>query len=194
MQVSKLPDECNTREFLIALRAGKEDAFSRLFLKYYPPLFSYASRLLNDENEAEECVHDTFCHLWDVRENLEIRDSVKSYLYRTVYNRAVSILRKKKVISRYEEKDLLDLYFTSVIQNPQAEIRLINSETRKAIISAVESLPERCREVFVGCKIKGKSYAEVARLLDISEKTVENQITIALRKLREKLNWLLMLI
>ncbi|MDD3990292.1 MAG: sigma-70 family RNA polymerase sigma factor [Bacteroidales bacterium] len=68
----------------------------------------------------------------------------------------------------------------------------MSSETSKIIVSAIESLPERCREVFVGCKIRGKSYAEVARALEISEKTVENQMTIAMKKLREKLKWLLL--
>lgn len=192
MKGSSSPDGYRSNEFLAGLKSGQEGSFSDLFTEYYNHLYSYAYRLLSDETEAEECVHATFCHLWDVRKNIEIKESLRSYLFRSVYNRAISSIRQRKIISRYEEKGLSDLYFSRVVQNPQAEIRLISSETTKAIVAAIESLPERCREVFIGCKIIGKSYAEVAQALDISEKTVENQMTIALKKLREKLKWLLL--
>jgi len=147
---------------LTDIKRGDQELFSRLFKEHYGNLLSYACRLLSDESEAEECVHSTFCHLWDIRERVEIRDSVRSYLFRSVYNRAVSTLRQRKIISRYEEKGLSDLYFTRVIQSPQAEIRLITSETRKIIETAIDSLPERCREIFIRCKINGQTYSQVA--------------------------------
>lgn len=182
-----------TQNSLNDIKSGDQEHFSRLFTENYGNLLSYACRLLCDESEAEECVHSTFCHLWDIRGRVEIRDSVRSYLFRSVYNRAVSTLRQRKIISRYEEKGLADLYFTRVIQSPQAELRLITSETRKIIENAIDSLPGRCREIFIRCKINGQTYSQVATSLEISEKTVENQMTIALKKLREKLRWLLLM-
>jgi RNA polymerase sigma-70 factor, ECF subfamily len=194
MQVKRpFDDSLDNEELLKALKEGREDAYSYLFLKYYSNLYSYACRIMNEESDAEECIQAVFCHLWDIKEKLEIRDSIKSYLYRAVYNNCISLLRKKKILAKYEETGLLDLYFTRVIQNPQAEMRLIDSETRRVILRTIASLPDRCREVFVKCKIDGLSYSEVAEDMDISVKTVENQMAIAFKKLREKLSWLLLI-
>lgn len=188
MQAFKENDDfLNSEELLNALRAGREDAFSYIFNKHYNNLYSYACRILNDENDAQECVQSTFCHIWDVHKTLEIRESLKSYLYRAIYNKAITIIRQKKLIEKYNDKGLSDLYFSRVVQNPQAEIRLNDSETRKVIVNGIDSLPQRCREIFIKCKIQGYSYIEVASTLNLSVKTIENQMTIAIRKLREKL-------
>ncbi|OFY39479.1 MAG: hypothetical protein A2X18_05140 [Bacteroidetes bacterium GWF2_40_14] len=188
MQVKKSFDDClSSEELLNALNAGREDAFSFLFVKYYSNLFSYAYRILNDVEDAKECVQLTFCHLWDIRKGLVINDSIKSYLYRAVYNNSITILRHKKFLAKYEVKGLLDFYFTSIVQDPQAEMRINTSETKQVILDSIESLPKKCREIFVKCKIKGQSSAAVAQDLEISVKTVENQMTIAYKKLREKL-------
>jgi len=194
MQVNRPFDDCkNSDDLLEALKVGREDAYSYLFATYYANLFSYACRIMNDQNEAEECVQATFCHIWDIRQRLEIRDSIKSYLFRSVYNACITLLRKKKVLAKYEESGLLDLYFARVIQNPQAEMRLIDSETRREILRTINTLPDRCKEIFVKCKIEGRTYSDVAESMEISVKTVENQMSIAYKKLREKLNWLLLM-
>lgn len=176
-----------------AIRKGIPEAFVQIFNSYYRQLYSYALRILNDENEAQECVQFTFYHLWDIREKLVIKESIRSYLYRSVYNNSISAIRKRRVIDNYEERGLTDLYFSRVIQTPEAEIKLTDSETRREIIDSINSLPERCREIFIKCKIGGQSYSEVATLLNISVNTVENQMAIALKKLRERLKYLLFL-
>ncbi|MFA5848673.1 MAG: RNA polymerase sigma-70 factor [Bacteroidales bacterium] len=180
-------------DLLNALKAGGEEAFSFIFLKYYSNLFSYAYRILNDSSDAQESVQKTFYHMWDIRHKLEIRDSIKSYLYRSVYNNCINIIRQKKLLLKYEEKGQIDLYFSRIIQSPQTEMRLIDSETRRAILQNVGSLPDRCKEIFIRCKINGQSYAEVAGIMDISIKTVENQMTIALKRLKEKLKYFILL-
>lgn len=194
MQVSTPFDDSQNRDDLLqALREGREDAFSFIFIKYYSNLFSYARRILNDDSEAQECVQATFCHIWDIRDRLVIRDSIKSYLYRSIYNRCITVIRQKKLLAKYEDVGLLDLYFSTIIQDSQAEMRLIDSETRQVILQTIDSLPKKCKEIFVKCKIEGQSYADVANSLNISVKTVESQMAIALKRLREKLNWLLMI-
>lgn len=183
------PNSCfsSNKNLLDALREGKEEAFEYIFLKYYTNLYSYAFRILNNESDAKECVQNTFCHIWDIRKSLNINDSVKSYLYRSVYNGSIDIIRKKKVLEKYEEKGFLDIYLYGIVQNPEAEIKLLGSETRKAVQSSINSLPKRCREIFIRCRVMGYTHAEIASSLNISVKTVENQMTIALTKLREKL-------
>lgn len=186
-------DSLKCDEFLHSLRNGDEEAYAFLFTKYYSHLYSYACRIMNNAGEAEECVQATFCHLWDVRKRIEICESVKSYLYRSVYNTCISTLRKRKSLAKFEETGLLDLYFSRVVQDPQAEMKLIDSETRREIIQTINQLPQRCREVFIKCKIDGMSYSEVAIDLNISVNTVENQMSVAFKRLREKLNWLLLI-
>jgi RNA polymerase sigma-70 factor (ECF subfamily) len=174
-----------------AIKSGAHDAFVYIFNSHYDNLYSYALRILNNENDAGECVQSTFCHIWDIREKLDIKESLRSYLYKSVYNNSISIIRKNRALDKYEEKGLADLYFSRVIQSPDAEIRLTDSETRKEIIESINSLPERCREIFIKCKIGGLSYSEAAISMDISVNTVENQMSIALKKLREKLKYLI---
>lgn len=182
----------NNKFLLDALREGKEEAYEYLFLNYYNNLYSYAFRILNNESDAKECVQSTFCHIWDIRKSLNINDSLKSYLYRSVYNGSIDIIRKKRVLEKYEERGFLDIYLYGVIQNPEAEIKLLGSETRKAVQSSINSLPERCREIFIRCRVMGYTHAEIASSLNISVKTVENQMTIALTKLREKLKYFIL--
>ncbi len=186
--------DINSKDFIASLKSGSEDSFTLLFKEYNLKLCSYAYRILNDNNEAKEVVHTTFCKIWDNRKTLEINESLKSYLYKSVYNNCISNLRKKKQYAKYVDLGLGDLYFNRIVQNPHAELKLIDSEYRKIIISAIKELPDRCREIFIKCKINGQTYSGVAEELNISIKTVESQMSIALKRLRKNLDWLLILI
>lgn len=177
-----------------SLKEGDESAYLQIYSKYEGQLISYAYRIVNNLDEAKEVVHITFCKLWDNRNRLTIKESIKSYLYKAVYNNAVSKLRANNRFLSFTSQGLGDLYFNRIIQNPQEEMSLFDSETRKYIIEAINELPERCKEVFVKCKLEGASYKEAAELLDISVKTVENQIGIAHKKLRQKLDWLMIML
>ncbi|MGE0092439.1 MAG: RNA polymerase sigma-70 factor [Bacteroidales bacterium] len=181
-------------ELVSSLVEGSEEAFELLFNEYNSQLISYAYRILNDMSDAGEVVHLTFCKLWDNHKKLEINDSLKAYLYKSVYNNSISLLRTRRRFSEFSELGLGDLYFNRIVQNPHEEMRLFDSETRKIIASAINELPEKCRVIFIKCKIEGKTYGKVAESLDLSVKTVENQMSIALKKLRAKLDWLMILL
>jgi RNA polymerase sigma-70 factor (ECF subfamily) len=165
-----------------------------LFNQYNTALCSYAYRILNDSNEAEEIVHVTFCKIWDNRKSIEISESLNAYLYKSVYNNSLTQLRKRRQYAKYVDNGLVDLYFNRIVQNPHAEMKLIDSESRKIILAAINELPERCRDVFIKCKIDGLTYPKAAEKLGISVKTVEAQMSIALKRLRKNLDWLLILI
>lgn len=188
------PDDFNSKEFAVSLRNGSETAFTLLHKRYFLPLTSYAYRILNSENDAKEVVHTTFCKFWDNREKIEIEDSLKAYLYRSVYNNSITLLRSKKQYSKYVELGLADMYFSRIVQNPHAELKLIDSENRRIILKEINNLPAKSREVFIKCKIDGKTYNQVAQDMNISIKTVEAQMSSALKKLRKSLDWLLILI
>ncbi len=186
--------DTRNKEFITALKSGSEAAYTQLFNQFNLSLCSYAYRILNDNNEAKEIVHITFCKVWDNRKTIEINESLSAYLYKSVYNNCISLLRKKRQHAKYVDNGLVDLYFNRIVQNPHAELKLIDSESRKIILSAIDELPARCREIFIQCKINGHTYPKVAEELNISVKTVETQMSIALLRLRRKLDWLLILI
>lgn len=177
-----------------ALRKGNEKAFEYVFQENYALLLNYASRIIYDPETARDLVQEVFCHLWDKHTELQITVSLRAYLFKLVYTACIDSIRHKKVEARFADKTLQDFYFNEIIQTPEAELELLNSDFRKLILKATEKLPEKCRRIFLMCKMEGKSYNETATKLHISIKTVESQMTIAFARLRKELEWLLLLI
>jgi RNA polymerase sigma-70 factor, ECF subfamily len=166
-----------------AIQAGDELAFEQAFRQYYERLCGYANSLLHDLDEAEEAVQSVFLKLWERREGLDIQTSLKSYLYRAVHNRCLNRAKHEKVKREYEGYNAEQLR-----QNPaQASDLAIQNELQGRIEVAVASLPEQCRAVFKLSRHEGLKNQEIADQLGISVKTVENQMTKALKVLRTHL-------
>lgn len=150
------------------------------FHMYYEGLHRYAFTMLNDSDMAKDVVQQVFVTLWEKKEALNITMSVKAYLYRAVYNSCVNRQtreQKHQPISPDNEDQLpVKPAFLSDIR-----------ELRTAIEQAIASLPPQCRLVFLKSREEEKSYPVIARELDISVKTVEAQISKALRILRSAL-------
>lgn len=182
------------KELLEVLKCGEISAFEYIYTTYYDSLLNYADRILNDLETARDVVQQMYYKIWEGRELLNISLSVKAYLFKSVYHGCLNTLVHKKNIQKYEQEQLADLYFSNVIQSPEAEMELWQADIAKALDEAIASLPEKCREVFVLSKVEGLKNREIAEKLNISEKTVERHITIALSKLREELDWLLQII
>lgn len=174
-----------------ALQAGDERAFTWLFNRYYQDLFTYACRIMREEEIAADMVQDTFCKLFAQRESLEVHTSMQAYLYKAVYNHCVNEIKRRRMEVSYMDQELADFYFKEILQTPEAEMVLRNEEIRRAVQEAINGLPERCREIFVLSKMQELSNKEIAEQLGISVKTVENQMTKALSYLRKELEWLL---
>ena len=182
------------RELLALLRRGEISAFADIYTTYYDALLNYADRLLNDVEAARDVVQQVYYKIWENRDVLNISISIKAYLFKSVYHASLNTLAHQKNIQKYEQEQLSDLYFSTVIQSPEAEEALWKSDIEEAIQEAMAVLPKKCREVFVLSKIEGLKNREIAEKLGISEKTVERHMSIALSKLREELNWILQII
>lgn len=176
-----------------ALKKGDEKTFSSIFRLHYPALLNYAGRLVRDEEDAKDIVQEVFCRLYENRANLNVNTSLKSYLYKSVYNRCLDLIKHRKTVKGFETEKSLHIYLDEIIQLPEAELQLINQETGDAIRQAIKELPERCREIFCLSKLDGLTNKEIAERLGISVKTVENQMTTALKRLQKELEWLLIL-
>lgn len=170
------------RELLARIRLGDESAFDALFREYYGPLVGLAESLLRRQAEAEEVVQDVMLELWRRRETLAIDESWRAYLFRAVRNRALNELRHERVAE-------LAVPFVRGESSVGATALagLVAEELDDAIVRSVAGLSEPVREVFELSRKSGLTYAEIARVLGISVKTVEARMGKALKELRERL-------
>ena len=181
----------NGKHLTAGLRRGKEEAFAYVFRMYYSPLLNYAGRILKDVEAANDVVQECFCRLYERRRELRKELQVRPYLYKSVYNACMDAIKHQKVESNYINQELLDFYFSKVVETPEAEQALLDEDLKGAIQDAINKLPERCREIFVLSKVDGLSNKQISEQLNISMKTVEAQMTTAFVRLRKELGWLL---
>lgn len=182
--------ELTDQQQLKSLKEGDITVFEMFFRAYYQPLCNYAYTFVQDRDEAEEIVQSTFLSFWEKRENIEIRVSPKSYLYTMVRNACLNAIKHEKIKQRHagEELAVAERSYESVSQ------RVITTELEDHIQRAIEQLPEQCRLIFKLSRFEDLKYSEIASQLNISIKTVENQMGKALKIMRERLKEYLPLI
>ncbi len=162
---------------------GDKEAFRFFFEKYYSDLCNLVNLYLHDPVMTEEVVQDIFIYLWEKKENIKIESSLKSYLLRASKNRTLNYIRNEKtkldIYNRFNEFDKVDIEMPDIVMD--------SNQLREVINAAIDSLPDRCREIYILGKEKSMSYIEISEELGISVKTVEVQMGKALKKLREQL-------
>jgi RNA polymerase sigma-70 factor (ECF subfamily) len=165
---------------LARLRAGDESALKAIFQTYYADLCRSAYRVLSDQVMAEDLVQEVFYELWRKRADLQVQQALGPYLRRAVRNRTLNYLRDQRLPLADEEQ------MPGQVAHPQAGVvqHLEAAELRERLHQAIDALPDRCREVFVLSRFEDLTNKEIADQLAISVKTVENQMTKALRLLR----------
>lgn len=174
------------KEDAYLLHRLKEDdvkALKVLFDRYYADLCRYLSLLFKNKIIVEHIVQDIFVYLWENRHSLEITTSIESYLYAAGRYKAINHVRN----ARRREEIHQALMEGQPLDFKEVEEKLEIKELEKVISEAVNSLPDRCRQIFLLSRENDLSYKEIARLLDLSVNTVENQMSIALKKLRKVL-------
>ncbi len=159
---------------------GDQQAFKQLYQLLFFRLYQFAYVFVHSKENAEEVVNDVFLRLWQKRAQLDTIINLEVYLYVAVKNAALNHLRKNKIA---EPASLEDLTVHHLHIAPNPESLLISRELQAQIWEAIEQLPPRCRLIFKLIKEDGLSYKEVAGILDISVKTVDVQLYLALKKL-----------
>jgi RNA polymerase sigma-70 factor (ECF subfamily) len=155
-------------------------AYKELFTSLYNYLFHFARTLVRTKETAEEIVSDVFIKVWEKRKELDEIDNLKVYLYVATRNTAFNYLEKQKRNTTYPLENVPAI-FTSVYLDP--EQLMITADMLALIQKAIDQLPSKCRMIFKLVKEDGLKYREVAEILDLSVKTVENQLAIALKKI-----------
>lgn len=165
------------------ITVNEEKAFELLFKAHYHALHAYAYTMLKDEMMAEEVVQNLFLKLWERKQQLYEQPAVKAYLYKCVYHDCLNHIRHQKVQMRYAAHTVN--HHQSLAEEASATAEL--SELQRQIDRALNDLPQQCRTVFQMSRFEDLKYREIAAQLNISVKTVENQMGKALKILRSKL-------
>jgi len=158
-------------------------AFEALFREHFPFLVSFARKYVQDEEASKDIVHNVFLNLWQRRNELDMNQSLKPYLFKSVHNRCLNYIRDHKKIVQHE----LPQQENEVMSYLESDSHIQQSELEFKIKQVIDGLPDRCREVFVLNRFEEKKYAEIADMLKISVKAVEAQMSKALKVLRIEL-------
>lgn len=173
--------ENTDKEILELLKTNGEKAMEIIYNEYYNYLCHATYKILNDSVATEDIVQDVLMEIWKKKEQLTVTISLKAYLRRASINKALNYLRGRKM--KFEDDDS---YTETFVDSDDSQEKLELSELSDVINNTIESLPEKCRLVFSLSRFEGMTYQEISNQQGISVKTVENQISKALRILRAK--------
>jgi RNA polymerase sigma-70 factor (ECF subfamily) len=171
------------KELINRLINGDQTAFELLFHAYYPGLVVFASQFTFDRDEAEEIVQDFFVRCWQKHQFIQPLESLRNYFFSSVKNRSLNYLKHKK-IEEYYLKHLSGISENHLVYNHDLYSA---TELQEKIKNSIALLPERCREIFKMSRIQGLKNDEIAVELNLSKRTVETQISNALKILRVEL-------
>ena len=163
------------------IQKGNKNAFEQLFRSYYGYLCAFATKIIEDEIAAEEIVQDFFVKFWEKRVDLKIETSLKNYLFRSVKNLCLNHIKHNNIRTQYAKHVIYEAKNSSYKDN------FIEPDLAKKVEQSIRSLPEKRRKIFRMSREEGLKYREIAEKLKISVKTVEAQMGLAIKTLRDKL-------
>jgi RNA polymerase sigma-70 factor (family 1) len=165
--------------------------FEEIYVTHYARMKRFAIQYVLREEDAENIVQDVFLNLWEQQFYYMSQTNLFAFLFTATKNRCIDFLRHKTIVRRTAEKliDEYNLQLKMKLQSLEAFDEKIFSEPNieTLVQKAIDSLPERCRKIFIMSKLDGKKQKDIATELNISINTVENQMAIAYKKLRESL-------
>jgi RNA polymerase sigma-70 factor, ECF subfamily len=170
---------------------GDQEGFDSFFKSFYPRLTAYACLFIENQ-AAEDIVQDVFVYLWENSSSICIHTSMEAYLFKTIYQRCLNYLKRKKNRNYHHkliEDYMMEFQTRSFDPDTNESIRkLYMEELKEEIKTAIDSLPDKCREVFMLSYMYHLKNKEISDVLGISLSTVENHIYHALKTLRQKLS------
>ncbi|MBR8538312.1 RNA polymerase sigma-70 factor [Carboxylicivirga sediminis] len=177
-----MPDTPDT-ELVKVFAIDETKAFEGLYLKYGRKLLEFARHYMPSKDDAEEVVQKVFIKLWQKRHELKHNESVKGYIFTIAYNE----IRKAFIKQKRENELLQSYYFEHDINRSEDSDEIDYAALARKVDTIVEQMPEKRKKVYLLCKKEGLTVSEVAEHLQLSEKTVKNQLTAAYRQIREQL-------
>jgi RNA polymerase sigma-70 factor (ECF subfamily) len=175
--------------FLLRFKNGDEIAFEKIFKSNTPQIVGFCNQFISDWDKSKSLAQEAFINLWLNREKIETLNGIKAFLYTYARSSCLNYIRHRKVISKYEDLQLQskeDLLNSEVLESFDFN-SLEFIELEELIMRSINDLPDQCRRVFMLSRFEGKMNKEIAEELDISIKSVEANMTRALKALRGNL-------
>ena len=162
------------------IKNGDERAFESLFREHFKVLSVFAKKFLNDLDAAQDIVQEVFVKFYEQRDKLEVHTSLKALLYQSVRNRCLDQIRSTQTRSGHHENILAASFGADIDTSDFME----QAELEQMIYNSIAQLPEQCQLIFKMSRLEGKKNQDIADELGISKRTVETQISNALKRLR----------
>ena len=172
--------ELTDDELLLLMKEGNKLAFDQIYTKYWRELFGYAFNILNEKQLAEDVIHEIYTYLWLNRNSIEIK-FLKSYLFKAVRNKSLSFMNKVN----FTDLDVAIIGSLSVM--PEIDDLLEEQDLKLAIEEAVDELPQKSRVIFYMSRYQEYSNQEIAQHLNISKRTVENQLSMVVKHVKSSI-------
>lgn len=169
---------------VLYLNKGNVDAFEQIYESYWAELYSYAYNILRDKAVCEEIVQEIFFSLWTKRRELQITHSIRAYLFTAVKFQTLNYIKSEKVKRNYAASYGT---FKKILFDNSNEENIHLADLKNLVENEVAKLPEKCQQIFRLSRNEHQSVKNIADLLNISHKTVENQLSKALKQLRSSL-------
>ena len=165
------------------IKAGDRKAFKELFLKFYDPLCQFVWTYTRSWHISEELVQDVFLAVWEFRETLDPEQDIRSYLFQSVRNKALNHIKHRNLANEYNSH----IEWLKPDPVTQQHSCRISSTFERDVKQAIGNLPDGARRIYILSRKEGLTYREIATVLNISIKTVESQMSRALKMLRDAL-------
>ncbi len=168
-------------ELTYLISQSDRNAFNTLFGLLWEPMYLYAASVLMDNTVAKDLVQEVWIDYWERRERVEVQN-IKSYLFKAIRYKCYNLLRDLKF-------NKIQIEAAAAVFTPsEIELEEDVSHLNRKIMNTISDLPKRCQEVFMMSRINQVNNSEIAQRLNISQRSVENQISFALRRLRKELS------
>lgn len=153
-------------------------------MRYYDALVRFVVPILKDEDASRDTVQEVFTRIWEKREKLQDDTRIKSYLYMAVRNQAINVLRKEERVQWVNEEQEME----AMAPREESTMKKVEEkDLQSRLQKALDAIPPKCRQVFELSRFEGMSYQQIAEAMEISIKTVENQMSKALQIMRKEL-------
>lgn len=162
-----------------SIKAGDQKAFQEFYKRYYPALRAYLSRMGFDKERAQDIIQQAFLYIWEHRDGIKPDKSLRAYIFRMAYTRGLNANRDN---ARFDTSETItELPASAVDPHDETQYSLMQRQLGKCI----QALPERRRQTFELCFLQELTYKEAAEVMQVSVKTIENNMTAALKSIRE---------
>lgn len=179
---ASLGDESNEAQVYLKIKKGDQKAFKKFFDTHHKELFRYLRSKGVGREAAEDLIQKAFIYIWENRTSIDEDRSLRAYLFKIAYTRMLNLFRDTKKFDKNTDVPDEAVAFSS----PDHEIQ--QRELNQIIESAISAMPEKRQNVFRICFLQEFTYKEAAQFLDVSVKTIENHMTLALKDLRSSLS------